>query len=124
MRWYESAVFFEDRQQLFDDGVGVLVGAVDGVADAVAEVAADDLLAHGAEAFLGGGDLGEHVDAVAVVVDHVLQTLDLAGDAAEAFLQGGVGLGVGERARGRGGGGGGGGRRFFLPGHDAARGRG
>ena len=47
----------------------------------VVEQAERDLV----ERRLHGGDLGEHVDAVAVLVDHPLDAADLAFDAAQAL---------------------------------------
>src|SRR3954470_7053138 len=48
---------------------------------AVLEVVAQQLAAHSAQRFLNRRDLGENVRAVAVVVDHLLESADLAFDA-------------------------------------------
>jgi hypothetical protein len=53
---------------------------------------------------LHGGDLGQHVDAVTVVLDHALDPADLAFDAPQAFeelvLGGGVAASWGRRVCG------------------------
>ena len=66
---------------------GALVHAVPGVP---VEQAEGDLVEGG----LDGRDLGEHVDAVAVVVDHFLDAAHLAFDAAQPRLQLVLGGGV------------------------------
>ena len=49
------------------------------------EVALHDLLAETAEGLLDARDLDENVGAVAIVLDHFVQTADLATDAFEAL---------------------------------------
>ncbi len=61
---------------------------------AVFEVVAHEFTADGAEGFVDGGELGEGVGAVAVVVDHLLEAADLAFDAFEAGEVAGFGVGV------------------------------
>ena len=69
-------------------GLGLgLVGARDRVGDAVAHVAVEDVDRHLLERRLDGGDLGEDVDAVGVLVDHPLEAPDLALDPAEAIVK-------------------------------------
>src|SRR5512133_1149409 len=72
------------------DGGHHLVGAIDAlralgahhaVARVVVEQAERDLVERGAH----GADLGEDVDAVAIVLDHALDAADLAFDAAQAL---------------------------------------
>ncbi len=52
----------------------------DGVLDAMREVFAHELQRHGSERSCSGRDLGQDVNAVGVVLDHALQTADLALD--------------------------------------------
>ncbi len=74
--------------QLVQLGVGrALVGAGDRVGHAVAHVAVEDVDRHLLERRLDGGDLGEDVDAVGVLVDHPLEAPDLALDPAEAIVK-------------------------------------
>ena len=54
---------------------------LDGVGDAVAQVVVEQLHGDALQRLGGGGHLGEHVDAVRVVLDHPLQPADLALDA-------------------------------------------
>ena len=56
--------------------VGGALGADDAVAGVFVEQGEGDLV----ERRLGGGDLGEDVDAVALLLDHPLEAADLAGD--------------------------------------------
>src|SRR4051812_21562304 len=51
--------------------------------DAVLEVVFEQLKGDGLEGLGGGGDLGEDVDAVLVLVDHSLQAADLSLDPAQ-----------------------------------------
>ncbi|GHI90998.1 hypothetical protein TPA0905_04690 [Streptomyces olivaceus] len=51
------------------------------VGDAVAQMLLQQLQREGLQGLRGGGDLGEYVDAVDVLVDHPLQAPDLALDA-------------------------------------------
>ena len=60
----------------------VALGADHAVARVFVEQAEGDLV----DRRLDGGDLGEDVDAVAVLVDHPLEAADLAGDPAQAVL--------------------------------------
>src|SRR5512133_4165172 len=57
------------------------LGAHDAMACVVVEQAERDLVERGAH----GADLGEDVDAVAIVLDHALDAADLAFDAAQAL---------------------------------------
>ncbi len=63
----------------------VLVAAGDGVLDAMGDVIAENLLLGPAQRRAHGGDLGDDVDAVAVVADHAGEPADLALDAAQAL---------------------------------------
>ena len=65
--------------------VGHLVAGADGVGDAVPEVLVEEVHRHALQGAGGRRDLGQHVDAVGVLVDHALQAPDLALDAAEAL---------------------------------------
>jgi hypothetical protein len=61
----------------------VLTGLDHAVAGVVVEQAERNLVQRG----LRGADLGEHVDAVAVLFDHPLDSLDLAADPAQSDLE-------------------------------------
>jgi len=56
--------------------------------DAVTEMVPEQQHGDALERAGHGGDLGEHVDAVRVVVDHALQSPDLTFDAAQARQHG------------------------------------
>ena len=79
-------VAFEDGEEFVEFALGFL--GVGGTGDAVVGVLMDDNAGEGFEGFAGGDDLGEDVDAVAVVVDHALDGLQLADDFAQAQFQG------------------------------------
>ena len=85
------------------DGGHHLVGAIDallalGAHDAMARVVVEQAERDLVERGLDRADLGEHVDAVAVVLDHALDAADLALDAPQALeelvLGGGVAVGL------------------------------
>ena len=65
------------------DVAGVVSGA--GVHDTVADVLFEQADGHALQRLRRGADLGQHVDAVHVVVDHALQATDLALDAPQAL---------------------------------------
>src|SRR5918994_2907091 len=67
--------------------------------DAVPQVLLEQAQRHGLERLRGGGDLGEHVDAVLVVLDHLRNAADLALDAAHPLEVGVLVLGVPVHAR-------------------------
>jgi hypothetical protein len=71
------------------------VGVDDAVGGVLVEQPQGDLVQRG----LDGGDLGEHVDAVAVLVDHLLHAADLPLDAPQSRLK--LVLGGAVAARGR-----------------------
>ena len=85
----------EDVDQFGDlAALPIRVAGSDGVLDAVRDMVAQDLLLDALERRSGGGDLRDHVDAVAVFLDHAGETADLTFDAAEAFETGGLGFGL------------------------------
>ena len=76
-----------DGRRRFGDLLVRLGSALDDrVGNAGVEVAVEQLERDGLQRFRGGGDLGEHVDAVHVFVNHALQATDLALDAAQPTL--------------------------------------
>src|SRR5215218_2306666 len=72
-------------QQLVDPGLAA--AGLDLVADAAADVAVEQPEGHLVEGGLDGRDLGDHVDAVLVLVDHAGDAADLPLDAAQAGLE-------------------------------------
>ena len=84
---------------------GALLGLTAGVTadDAVRGVAVKEPEGHLVERGLHGTDLGEDVDAVAVVIDHLLYAPDLALDAMQALLELVFGRGIPARRCGLGG---------------------
>jgi hypothetical protein len=66
------------------------------------EVIPEQFAPDGAQGLLGRGELGQHVGAGALVVDHRVQAADLALGAPEALEDGLLGAGVFEGASGRG----------------------
>src|SRR5215468_61991 len=74
----------EDFQQFVDLGLPVALGAsMEGVRHAVLQVIAQDLLLDLVECRPHRADLGQHVDAVAVLLDHAGDAAHLALDAAK-----------------------------------------
>src|SRR5262249_46248505 len=67
-----------------------LVAGRDRVLDAVADMVAQDLLLDAAQRGAHRGNLGDHVDAVAVLLDHAGEPTHLAFDALETFEDGGL----------------------------------
>src|SRR3954462_2525289 len=84
----------DGRHQLAGAGVLLGVGAID---DAVARVVVEQPQRDLVERGLDRGDLGQHIDAVAVLVDHALDAADLALDAAQALAELVLGGGVAAR---------------------------
>ena len=72
--------------------LGVRLGAAgrDRVAHAVAEVVLHETDRHALQRLVHGGDLGQDVDAVGVLVDQPLQPPDLALDASQPGQVGGL----------------------------------
>src|SRR4051812_48332371 len=68
--------------------VGLGAPCIHGVNDTVREVVVEQLDGDGLERLRDRGDLVEDLDAVLVLVDHALQSTDLAFDAAQALLDG------------------------------------
>src|SRR4029450_9770777 len=62
---------------------GVPVAGHHAVTDAVAQVPVQQVHGHALERLVHGADLGQHIDAVGVLVDQPLQPLDLALDPAQ-----------------------------------------
>src|SRR5690606_11868585 len=65
-----------------------------GLRDAVLQVLVEQAEGDGFQGFRGGGDLGEHVDAVLVGLDHLRDAADLAFDPPKALEIGILVLGV------------------------------
>src|SRR5690606_284805 len=65
-----------------------------GLRDAVLQVLVEQAEGDGFQGFRGGGDLGEHVDAVLVGLDHLRDAADLAFDPPQALEIGVLVLGV------------------------------
>jgi hypothetical protein len=65
-----------------------LVAGGDGVLDAMLDMVAKDFLLDLVHRSPNGGDLGDHIDAVAILVDHLRDSADLAFDAAQALEAG------------------------------------
>src|SRR4051794_20636518 len=84
----------DGRHQLAGAGVLLGVGAID---DAVARVVVEQPQRDLVERGLDRGDLGQHIDAVAVLVDHALDAADLTLDAAQALEELVLGGGVAAR---------------------------
>src|SRR5215475_1936170 len=79
-----TPAIIEDFQQLVDLGLPVALGAgMEGMRHAVLQVIAQDLLLDLVERGLYRADLGQHVDAVAVLLDHAGDAAHLALDAAK-----------------------------------------
>src|SRR5450759_3565337 len=72
--------------------VGDVTSGAYGVLDAGTEVVVEEREGERLERFGDRGDLGEDVDAVLVVCDHLLQAADLALDAAQPVEVRGLGL--------------------------------
>jgi len=68
-----------------DLGVEGFIAFVGGVVDAVAKVFVDEPDAHALEGLGDRADLGQDVDALGVLVDHALESSDLAFDAAQSI---------------------------------------
>ena len=64
------------------DEFGGPFGVGTGTGDAVLEVLVEKMQPDALQRLGGRGDLGEHVDAIGVVLDHALQAADLTLDAA------------------------------------------
>lgn len=67
----------------FGLGVGVGLGAA---GDAMLHVMGEQFDPQGIQGGAHGGDLAQHVEAIAVAVDHALDALNLTGDAFETRL--------------------------------------
>ncbi len=84
---------FGSTQNIHDFGnllsLIALVTAGDGMLDAVRDMIAQYLLLGTAQGRPNGGYLRDHIDAVAIVIDHAGDASDLALDAAEPFEHGG-----------------------------------
>jgi hypothetical protein len=75
---------FDGPRRLVDEVLGALAVATGCRAgDAVVQVLVEQFDADALQRLADCGDLGEHVDAVGVVLDHPRQPADLAFDAAE-----------------------------------------
>src|SRR5665647_2782345 len=74
-----------DRGRGFLQLVGRIVATgLDGVGDAVAQVLVEQGQRHGLQRLGGGGDLGQHVDAVRVLLDHAVHAPNLTLDPAQS----------------------------------------
>jgi P-type Cu+ transporter len=71
-----------------------LVARRDRVLDAMGDMVAQDFLLDPAKCRLGRRDLGHHVDAIAVVLDHSGETADLAFNSFQPFQAGGLDFGA------------------------------
>src|SRR6476661_4330288 len=81
------AVPVDHLDQLVVRGLGgVAVARADGLGGAVFEVVAHQLAADRAQGLLDGGDLGQDVGAVAVLLDHLLEAAHLPLDPPQALL--------------------------------------
>jgi hypothetical protein len=79
-----ASTVVEDFQQFVDLGLTIaLVAGMKGVRYAVLKVIAQDLLLDTVQRCTHGADLRQHIDAVAVFLDHAGDAADLALDAAE-----------------------------------------
>ena len=79
---------FDCLRCLVDEMFGAIVVAAGGcTGDAVVQVLVEQLHADALQRLADGGDLGEHVDAVRVVLDHPTEAADLALDAAQPRQQ-------------------------------------
>src|SRR5207342_3164153 len=91
-RVMSAAPIVQHFQELVDLGLAVaLVAGMEGVGHAVLQVIAQRLLLDAVERSAHGADLRQHVDAVAILLDHAGDAAHLALDAAEpgelGFLQ-------------------------------------
>jgi hypothetical protein len=77
------------------DFLALLAGvtAGDGVLDAVAHVITKDFFLNAPQGRANSGDLGYHINAIAVALNHAGETAHLAFDAAEAFETGRLNVG-------------------------------
>ena len=79
----------DDIHQLRD--LAPLIGLVTGsdrMLDAMSHVVAQNLLLGASQCRAHGGDLGDNVNAVAVILDHAGEAADLAFDPAQTFSDG------------------------------------
>lgn len=81
-----SAEFFEDLRQ-FGNG-DCAIALLNGFLYAPEGVVFDELSRHGFECRLNGADLGQDVDAVAVILDHAIDALNLTADTGQSIEQG------------------------------------
>src|SRR5262249_6513494 len=82
--WVSAPTAIEDFQEVVDLGLPVaFVAGMKGVRHAVLQMVAERLLLDAVERRADGADLRQHVDAVAVLLDHAGDTPHLALDAAK-----------------------------------------